>query len=242
MSADQLIAHTLEEGQQAIDSLASHSLRIAELLAKTFPAKSLADVAKEMGPQMDKVTAATNPTCLALSEQVREEAAVAVGAFRAAEMWLRLKIPVVSDGNNFGVDVQNYAISELDAMRKAMEAFMTCGKDYHWARAEGIEKLKAGCKADSTTSESTETKDGKAEVKSTKSSSKTDSQTAGFNDYKQYLLNIDVKQYHTAYTSLTDIKNFYMRAHVLFAKNMKRLSDPRGEGEDGGRVHSMSMF
>jgi hypothetical protein len=240
--AEQLMAHTLEEGMQAIDAMPSHALRIAEVLATKFPAKSLADVAKEMGPQLDKATSATNPTCTALSEQVREEAAIAVGLFRAAEMWLRLKTPVVSDGNNFGVDVQNYVISELDAMRKAMEAFVTCGKDYHWARAEGVEKLKAGCKADSSTSESTETKDGKPEVKSTKSSSKTEAQTAGFNDYKQYLVNIDVKQYHTAYTSLTDIKNFYMRAHVLFAKNMKRLSDPRGEGEDGGRVHSMSMF
>ena len=240
--ADTLVAHTLEEGMQAIDAMSSHALRIAEVLATKFPAKSLADVAKEMGPQVDKASSATNPTCTALSEQVREEAAIAVGIFRAAEMWLRLKTPVVSDGNNFGVDVQNYVISELDAMRKATEAFVTCGKDYHWARAEGVEKLKAGCKADASTSESTETKDGKPEVKSTKSSSKTEAQTAGFNDYKQYLVNIDVKQYHTAYTSLTDIKNFYMRAHVLFAKNMKRLSDPRGEGEDGGRVHSMSMF
>ena len=42
--------------------------------------------------------------------------------------------------------------------------------------------------------------------------------------------------------SLTDIKNNYLKAHVLFAKNMKRLADPRGEGEDGSRVHSMSMF
>jgi hypothetical protein len=30
---------------------------------------------------------------------------------------------------------------------------------------------------------------------------------------------------------------------VLFSKNMKRLADPRGEGEDGGQNRNvMSMF
>jgi len=31
-------------------------------------------------------------------------------------------------------------------------------------------------------------------------------------------------------------------AHALFSKNMKRLADPRGEGESGSATNVMSMF
>ena len=60
-------------------------------------------------------------------------------------------------------------------------------------------------------------------------------------DYKEYVVAVDVRAYHHAFTQLTDLRNYYVRAHTLFAKNAKRLADPRGEGDDG-RAHSMSMF
>ena len=53
---------------------------------------------------------------------------------------------------------------------------------------------------------------------------------------------VDVRAYHHAFTQLTDLRNYYVRAHTLFAKNAKRLADPRGEGEDGGSRNVMSMF
>lgn len=244
--ADALLAHTLEEGQGAIDSFATHSVRLAELLPATFPAKPLEAVAAEMKPAIDKNPTVPNATCAKLAEQVREEAAIAVAAFRAAEMWLRIKAPSVSDGNNFGVDVQNYVIAELQAMRTAMEAFIPAARDYHWSRAEGLAKLISdSATAETSTSESKETKDGKTEdvKKSSKTSTTKEAKPAGYQDYAAYVLGLDVKQYHTAYTSLTDIKNNYLKAHLLFAKNMKRLADPRGEGEDGFRgAHAMSMF
>ena len=114
--------------------------------------------------QVDGAKTSTNPKCAALAEQVREEAAIATAAFRAAEMWLKLKSPSVSDGNNFGVDVQNYVISELVAMRTQMDAFIIASRDYHYSRAEGVGKLFAGNKSDESTSESSEVADGKVET------------------------------------------------------------------------------
>lgn len=249
MSTEALLAHTLEEGQAAIEGLAPNALRIAEIMNAKFPKKALSAVASEMAPGVAAAKTATNPTCTALGDLVREEAAIAVASFRAAEMWLRLKTPSVSDGNNFGVDVQNYVISELQAMCKVMEAFVAAGRDYHWSRAQGVDKLFGDSAENSTsTSEDSETKeeDGKPKTTSTKKASKSsstkESKPNGFPDYNAYLVGIDVKQYHVAYTSLTDIKNNYLKAHMLFTKNMKRLADPRGEGEDGRAVHAMSMF
>lgn len=184
----------------------------------------------------------TNAKVTALGDLVREEAAVAVGLFRAAEMWLRLKAPTVSDGNNFGVDVQNYVLGELQSMRGGMEAMVIASRDYHWSRGNGLEKLLGDDKKESMTSEVKEVEGDKTVVKSSTASKTMLCSPPGYPDYKAYVLSLDVKQYHAAFGFLTDMKNNYLKAHVLFAKNMKRLSDPRGDGEDGRSAHSMSMF
>ena len=51
-----------------------------------------------------------------------------------------------------------------------------------------------------------------------------------------------MRQYHLVFNQLTDMRNNYLKAHVLFAMNMKRLQDPRGEGSDGSSRNVMSMF
>ena len=60
-------------------------------------------------------------------------------------------------------------------------------------------------------------------------------------DYKEYVVSVDVRQYHLVFTHLTDLRNNYLKAHVLFDRNMKKLADPRGDG-DGKAANVMSMF
>ena len=86
----------------------------------------------------------------------------------------------------------------------------------------------------------TEIDDGKSTVKKATSSKTSSSSPPAIADYKEYVLAVDVRQYHACFTQLSDIRNNYVRAHLLFEKNAKRLSDPRGEGEGGGNV--MTMF
>mmetsp|Transcript_31828 Transcript_31828/g.66938 ORF Transcript_31828/g.66938 Transcript_31828/m.66938 type:complete len:157 (-) Transcript_31828:50-520(-) len=156
-------------------------------------------------------------------------------------MWIAMKAPAISDGNNFGVDVQNYVASELKTMRHAMQAMIDGASNYHWQRGAGLEKLVATVSHDTEESTSTETEEGKSKAKSNKSdktSTKTPVQLA---DYRRYATALDVKQYHAAYTQLCDMRNCYIKARLLFAKNQKRLADPRGDGEGGDRG-VMSMF
>jgi len=173
---------------------------------------------------------------------LREEAAVAVHSFRQAEMWLRMKSPVISDGNNFGVDVQNWVLEEIKKMREAMEAMGTTVKDYHWARASGVEKIAGDTKAVNESSK-TDDDDGEKKTSKTSASNKTTStKPEPYADYTAYLTAVDVKQYHTVFSQLTAVRNSYITAHCIFSKNMKRLNDPRGEGEDGQSRNVMSMF
>mmetsp|Transcript_34448 Transcript_34448/g.83793 ORF Transcript_34448/g.83793 Transcript_34448/m.83793 type:complete len:136 (+) Transcript_34448:1-408(+) len=135
-------------------------------------------------------------------------------------------------------------------MRAKLQAMLEGLSTYHWQRGLGIEKLPGGKSSETESSETTETEDKEAEKttstttrkKNTSSSTKVKKEQP-IDDFVEYCVALDVKAYHSAYVHLTDIRNYYVKAGVLFSKNMKRLSDPRGEGEDGGRNRNvMSMF
>jgi len=244
---DPMIDNFIKEGEQAIEALPSHAQRIASLLATHFPAQTLEAVHAAMKPSVEAAKGGINPKVAELSTLVREEAAVAAAQFRAAEMWLRLKAPAVSDGNNFGVDVQNYVRDDLQAMRTSMESMVVCGRDYYWSRAQGLDKVYGDDKTSTSQKEDTNEDvdgEGKKTSKVSKSTSKSSSTSTppAYPDYFEYVVSVDVRQYHLIFNHLSDMRNNYMRAHVLFAKNMKRLADPRGEGTDGRSANVMSMF
>lgn len=243
---DPMVDMAIKEGEQAIESLPSHAQRISSLLAQHFPAQTLEAVHSAMKPSVEAARGSVNQKVAELSTLVREEAAVAAAQFRAAEMWIRLKAPAVSDGNNFGVDVQNYVVGELQAMRTGMEAMVVSGRDYYWSRGNGLDKLYGEDKTSTSQKEDTSSEadgDKKSEkvVKSTSTSSST-SKPPAYPDYFEYVVSVDVRQYHLVFNHLTDMRNNYLKAHVLFAKNMKKLNDPRGEGSDGRSANVMSMF
>ena len=243
---DPQVMAMIEEGAQAVESLPAHAQRVAGLLATHFPAQSLESVHAAMKPSVEAAKGGINTKVAELSSLVREEAAVAAMQFRACEMWLRLKQPAISDGNNFGVDVQNYVIEELTKMRTAMETMVTCGKDYYWSRGGGLDKIFGDTKDTTTKKEdaSNDDEDGTKKVKksSSTSTSSTSSKPPAYPDYFEYVVCVDVRQYHLVFNHLTDLRNSYLKAHVLFAKNMKKLNDPRGEGESGTSRNVMSMF
>merc|ERR1712224_187073 len=243
-----LIESIIAEGEVAIDSFLTHATRLTEMTHSTFPKVTLESIHADFG----KIPLSTeiNPKVDQLTNMVREESAIAYAAMRSAEMWLRMKEPAVSDGNNFGVDVQNYVIDQTQSMRKAIDTFADACRDYHWGRAEGLKKVLGDEKKseDSSTTVDEEKSTGgekpgdkKSEKKSTttKMTKETPSVCA---DYKEYVISLDVQQYYRAYNALTDMRNAYLRAHQLFSKNMKRLSDPRGEGADGSSRNVRSMF
>jgi len=242
--ADAQLDAVLAQGQEAIDSMIGQAARLADVLAANFPAVTLEQVAAEFAKA--PVSKEANAKVAKLSALLREEAALAASTLRSAEMWIHLKSPAVSDGNNFGVDVQNYILGEVKALRTATEAMTTSGKDYHWARAQGLDKVVAEEKAtvEKSSNAEAEAKDGEPEKKTTKTTTneKTTTSTPSVcADYKEYVVSVDVRQYHAVFLQLTDLRHSYLRAHLLFSKNLKRLADPRGEGS-GSNTNVMSMF
>ena len=145
--------------------LGARAVELTQLLEATFPARPLSEIEAAYKPS----GVAVNEAVAQLARAVREQAAIAIDHFKQAELWLVLKSPAVSDGNNFGVDVQQYVASELKEMRKGFTTMIAAPSDYHWARAAGLEKVAKDSTQDAdestTTETSQETKEGKTEEK-----------------------------------------------------------------------------
>jgi len=236
-------------GERSIGALLDNANALTAVITSSFPAMSLDEVHAKFAamPTPADSKAGLNPEVVKLCGVVRQHASAAVEEFKSCEMWLAMKVPSVSDGNNFGVDVQNFVCGELIAMRTKVAGMLDVLSSYHWQRGLGVEKLPGGKSSETSQVESAENeeKDGekKASSKSTKTTTTKATKESGIGDFKEYCVALDVKAYHAAYLHLTDIRNCYVKASVLFSKNMKRLADPRGEGEDGGQNRNvMSMF
>jgi len=243
------IEEAVAAGERSIAALLDNANALTAEIAASFPPMSLDEVHAKFAalPKPEDSKGGLNPEVVKLCGMVRQHAAAAVDELRNAEMWLTMKAPQVSDGNNFGVDVQNFVHTEVVAMRTKCAGMLDALSTYHWQRGLGLEKLPGGKSSDVTTNESTEVeeKEGKKTEtkKSTKASSTKATKDLPIDDFAQYCVALDVKAYHNAYVQLTDIRNCYVKSSALFSKNMKKLADPRGEGEDGGQNRNvMSMF
>eukprot|EP00965_Chrysotila_dentata_P018260 607749-Pleurochrysis_carterae.AAC.1 len=102
--------------------LESRTQELRGLISSHFEQKTLEEVGRAFEAANDPGAGALNQTVADLAVLVREQAAQSVEDFKACEMWIAMKAPAISDGNNFGVDVQNYVASELKTMRHAMQA------------------------------------------------------------------------------------------------------------------------
>ena len=93
------------KGEASIDAFLARADELGAVISGCFPATSLDSVHAKFAavPIPTDKKGALNPEVVKLYTLVRQHAAVAVDELRNAEMWLYVKSPSVSDGNNFGV-------------------------------------------------------------------------------------------------------------------------------------------
>lgn len=56
-------------------------------------------------------------------------------------MWLKFLIPKVEDGNNFGVDIQEFFLDELTMIAAVATLFFKTIEKYHEERADVLKKV-----------------------------------------------------------------------------------------------------
>lgn len=106
----------LGAGERSIAAFLENANALTQEIASTFPPMSLDEVHAKFAampkPNPEESKGGLNSEVVKLCSKVRQHAAAAVEEFRSAELWLSLKAPSVSDGNNFGVEVQNFVNAE----------------------------------------------------------------------------------------------------------------------------------
>merc|ERR1711904_235943 len=65
-----------------------------------------------------------NPVVYKATMKAREELAALVETLLEVEAWLSLSIPAVSDGNNFGVEIQEHMLKMLVAKKDSTKAML----------------------------------------------------------------------------------------------------------------------
>jgi hypothetical protein len=228
-------------GKQVLDALPARCAAADKVLASHFGASP---VAFRAAARTAAAPRKSNAELLKHQEAVHGLLIEAMADLRALEFWLHTRVPTVSDGNNFGAEVQSYVIEQLAKMRAALAASADGGVAYLNARAQGCEKLGGSKTSETTAVESTETKaeaDGAPKKTVVSKLDKTDKTTAKdeCEDYAHHLVELDVKQYVALEGHVRDVLMTYVRAHELVSKNRDKCEFPRGERTDGGRPHSM---
>ena len=199
MAETELEALALQEADKVVtETLNARAAALAQLVVQACPPKPLS----ELEESYKACGSGTNKAVAGLLRTVREEAAAAVDHLKQAELWLILKAPAVSDGNNFGVEVQAFVLGELKALRTGFSAMVALPAEYHQARAQGLEKVAQDSSKDhdesSTTETETSTEEGKTKekkvVKTVNKCSQGSKSKPTLADYEDYTAALDVKR------------------------------------------------
>jgi len=182
----------------------------------------------------------SNASLVQTSEAVHELLVSAVANFRALEFWLQTKVPQLSDGNNFGVEVQDFVIEKIKAARTQCMTHADGLSNWEWQRGLGIEKLGATKSTDKSTVETSESKNEDGTNKETKTKKEETTTKVGtkegLDDFVLYVVETDVKQYVALEGAVRELIASYVRIHALVNLNMDKCVNPRGTGNSGGRV------
>ena len=237
MDIDQAIA----EGEEVISvKLAARTEEIAALIASKFPPKTLEQIGKEFEAG-SALEGEVNEAVAGLAVIAREQAAMAVDDFKKAEMWITLKAPPISDGNNFGVTVQMTVAKFLKDTREELGKKLDAIPAYYASRADAVDKLGLAKTTSSRTKTETESnsaggKDGDESKKSTTVSTEEKETAQAKADYhrSQAVLAIDVQCYADLHSTLQSLLTGYVCVLDNMEKNESKLRAPKGSSNSMG--------
>jgi len=154
----------------------------------------------------------------------------------AIERWISMNIPIMEDGNNFGVGIQ---MTINEAMKKKRECWtkkLDAIPSYYSSRADAVDKLglPKATKSESKTETKSDSTGGKDGDQSTTSTTivKKEENDEGFlqsNHFRlKHLVSIDVQFYASARLTMIDFLNDYMTILDALEKNKEKLTAPKG--------------
>jgi Proteasome activator pa28 beta subunit len=157
----------------------------------------------------------------------------------ATDRWILTHVPIIEDGNNFGVGVQQEVAKLLrESVEKLEKAFDTL-PEYHEKRAAAWEKLAAKSEKTSKKTESKNSskggKDGDESKQSTsEESSESTSQSVQSPDGLKALLALDVRCYVSLHRTAQLSRDLVLFCTDMVEQNVSKIVAPKGEAHRGG--------
>mmetsp|Transcript_20560 Transcript_20560/g.52167 ORF Transcript_20560/g.52167 Transcript_20560/m.52167 type:complete len:260 (+) Transcript_20560:31-810(+) len=192
------VESAISMGKGVFAALPSRADAVDALLAKHF---AMSVPAFRAAARASCVPRKSNAELVRTQEAVHELLVGGAADMRALECWLLTRVPQVSDGNNFGAEVQHFVLEQLQKSRAQLSGLTELMTAYLKARGEASEKLGPAKSSESTTAESAESKteEGVAKESSVKKTEKSEKSVTKeeVEDLQHHVVELDVKQYGT---------------------------------------------
>jgi len=224
----------LSAGKNDIEKIESS---ITELFPISEPSKAEEAFEKELSNDLRGANSSIAKTIPVLRDTLIQ----GISNIQAIERWIGLNIPIMEDGNNFGVSIQMTINESLKKKRECWTKKLDDIPSYYSSRADAIDKLglpkttKSETKTE-TKSDSTGGKDGD-ESKASTTVVKEEKSDEGFlqsNYFRlKHLVSIDVQFYASARMTMVDFLTDYITILDAVEKNKEKLSAPKGSNERG---------
>ncbi|KAG5182632.1 proteasome activator pa28 [Tribonema minus] len=227
------------EGEAAREVVPTFVAHLNESLASNFAYTDLSQIESSFTAAVAAAGSvpATNDKLAKLLPAVQSDLATSINILLALYRWIQVHVPIIEDGNNFGVGVQQEVAKLIAESVTKLEAAFDKLPEYHEKRAGAWEKLAA--KEDSTakksTSKSTVTggKEGDENKTTVTESNDTSSSTSRqIPDGLRALVTMDVRCYVQLHKSIQLARDTVLFCADMVEKNVTKIKAPKG---DAGR-------
>ncbi|CAM9178235.1 unnamed protein product [Ascophyllum nodosum] len=238
-------AKALSEGDDALSSASDNVDRIGQLLASEFSYTSIKDVERRFKDLLASCDgqATENKDLSALLSTVRDEVTQALNILLALKRWIRVQVPTIEDGNNFGVSVQREVAGAIDELLEPMQKALDKLPGYFEKRASAWDKIATKIsketKKSNSTAKETGGKDG--DLSKTSDSSTTEDKTSqGWSapDSSLHLIAIDVSCFVDLHHMALQARDALIISADMIGKNVKKLQKPKGTNNRGSSMYS----
>lgn len=218
--------------------------KVAQLnnsIATLFPYKNLVDVEAVFSDTINKAlpNSGTNDAVTKILQHTRQELADGVDIMRSFARWITLMIPVIEDGNNFGVGVQGEVLKAIKEKQAHLQGLFGALPGYYKDRAAAWKVLDMGNKSTSKVTK----EESEGDEKPKKSVSTTETSTSNpslLPDGIAHIVSLDVQTYYHLKATLEDLRDVYIAVGDCVEKNLSKIQFPKGKS--GSMSSAMSMY
>jgi len=225
------------EATNARAQLPQRFMALEDFMSKALPDPTALATEFTIAPSASgEVPTDVNPKVQELLHVAQSELFFAVQAFGVIISWLKLSIPQIEDGNNFGVGIVMEAAKMVTELRKEMEEMQKALPEYHKERGAAVEKvIVKQSNSVTNTSSKKEGSEGQENSVTDVQENKTVASPV-LPDQLAYITSVDVSWYLRLYATCDRVRSAYATVCDFLEKNEDKIQAPKGMG--GG----MSMF